>query len=94
MTVQRGNERVRLESRIVLPRREETFTARVQGKYLPDDKEIQIISRTVTEMRVTVPDAWAGAALSWNGTALAKTERGGCWLLTEKDQLQSAKPCP
>ena len=93
VSVQRGKDRVRLETRIVLPRREETFTARVQAKYSAEDKDIQIVSRTVTEMRVTVPDAWAGAALVWNGTAVAKTERGGCWLLTEKDQLQSAKPC-
>jgi hypothetical protein len=92
--VQRGNDRVRLETRIVLPRREESVTARVQGKYSAEEKEVQIVSRTVTEMRVTAPEAWAGAALNWNGTVVAKTHSGGCWLLVEKDQLQSAKMCP
>jgi len=94
VTVQRGSDRQRLETRIVLPRREETFTARVQGKYSPEEKDIQIVSRTVTEMQVTVPEAWVGAALVWNGTPVAKPESGGCWLLVQKDQLQSAKPCP
>jgi hypothetical protein len=93
-SVQRGNDRLRLETRIVLPKRDETVTARVQGKYLPEEKEIQILSRTATELRVTVPDAWAGGTLSWNGTPLAKVEHGGCWLLVEEKQLQSAKPCP
>jgi hypothetical protein len=94
VTVQRGNDRVRLDTNIVLPKREETFTARVQGKYDPEEKEIQIISRTVTELRVTVPADWVGATLNWNGTALAKAESAGCWLLVEKDQLQEAKRCP
>ena len=55
VTVQRGKERVRVETRIVLPRREAGITARVEAQYLPADKEIQIVSRTVTEMRVTLP---------------------------------------
>jgi hypothetical protein len=92
-TVQRGKDRVRLETRIVLPKREEVFTARVQGKYLVEEKEISILSRTVTEMRVSVPEAWAGATLNWNGTPLAKVEAAGCWLLTETNHLQSAKAC-
>lgn len=94
VSVQRGKDRVRLETRIVLPRREEVVTARVQGKFLPEEKEIQVVSRTVTELRVTIPEAWAGAALSWNGTPLVKVEAAGCWVLTLDKQLQSAKPCP
>jgi len=93
-TLQRGNERIRLETRIILPKREETLTARVQAKYVPEEKEIQIVSRTVNEMRVTVPEAWTGAALNWNGTPLVKADRAGCWLLAEEKQLQNAKPCP
>ena len=54
-TVQRGKERMRMETRIILPKRDAGGTARVQAKYIPEDKEIQIVSRTVTELRVTVP---------------------------------------
>ena len=38
--VQRGKERARLETKIMLPKREELITARVQGRYLPDQKEL------------------------------------------------------
>ncbi len=93
-TVQRGKERMRVETRVVLPRREETVTARVQARYLPDIKEIQVLSRTVAGMRLTIPEAWAPAGLNWNGTDLGKADAAGCWLLEEKNQLLSAKRCP
>jgi hypothetical protein len=92
--VQRGGDRVRLETRIILPKREQAFTARVQGKYLAEEKEIQILSRTVTELRLTVPEAWVGSMIDWNGTPVARADHGGCWLLVEEKQLQSAKACP
>jgi predicted esterase len=69
-TVQRGKDRVRMETRIIVPRRDPAVSARVEAQYLPDDKEIQIVSRTVTEMRITVPPQWAQAKLLWNGLAL------------------------
>jgi hypothetical protein len=93
VTVERGGDRVRLETRIVLPKRDEAVTARVQGSYHADQKTIEILSRTVVELRVTVPEAWAGATLNWNGTALAQAGHAGCWLLVEEKQLQSARPC-
>jgi predicted esterase len=93
--VQRGKERIRLETRIVLPRRDPVITARVQAQYLPAEKEIQIVSRTIKQMRVTVPPHWAeGAKLFWNGLPLNKIEAAGCWVLTiDKELLHSAK-CP
>jgi hypothetical protein len=79
----------------VVPRRDAIVTARVEGKYLPADKEIQIISRTVKEMRVTIPPEWAmGAKLYWNGLALEKIEGPGCWLLTIETELLRAAKCP
>ena len=53
VAVQRGKERIRVETRIVVPSRDPVVTARVEAQYLPADKEIQIVSRTITEMRVT-----------------------------------------
>jgi hypothetical protein len=92
-TVERGKERIRIETRIVLPKREEVVTARVQAKYFAEENEIQILSRTVIEMRVTVPEAWAGAMLNWNGTPLVKAEPG-CWLLAEDKAIPKASKCP
>lgn len=93
--VERGGKRNRVETRIVLPRRDALVTARVDAKYLPADNEIQIISRTVKEMKVTVPPQWAeGSRLYWNGLALERIEGPGCYLLTIDKELLRAAKCP
>jgi hypothetical protein len=92
--VQRGKDRVRLETRILLPKREEVITARIQGRYLPDQKELLIISRAVTQLRVRIPAEWAPVNVSWNGLDVVKAESAGCWTLSiEKDPPEAAK-CP
>ncbi len=91
--VQRGRERKRVETRIVLSRRDAFVTARVQGQYLPAEKQIQIMSRTVTEMRLTVPPQWAGSKLFWNGLVLEKIDAPGCYRLTIDKELLHAAPC-
>ena len=92
--VQRGKERVRLDTRILLPKREEVITARVQGRYLPDQKELLIISRAVTQIRVRIPPEWTPVTVSWNGLDVLKADSAGCWVLTmEKDPPEAAK-CP
>lgn len=92
--VQRGKERTRIETRILVPHHDFVATARVQGKYDPGQKQILIISRTVTEMRLTVPTAWAGAGLWWNGLALDRIDKAGCILLTVDKELLHASACP
>ena len=91
--VQRGKERTRIETRILVPHRDFVPTARVQGKYDPAQRQITIISRSVTEMRVTVPEAWAGASLWWNGLSLEKIDQPGCVRLTIDKELLHAGPC-
>jgi dienelactone hydrolase len=91
--VARGKERIRVETRVVLPKRDSAVTARVQAQYSPADKEIQIISRTVTEMRVTVPPAWTPATLYWNGLSLQDLKTPGCYALTVEKELLRASPC-
>src|SRR5271157_1376452 len=91
--VQRGKERIRVDTRIVLPKRDSAVTARVQAQYSPVEKEIQIISRTVTEMRVTVPSAWTPATLYWNGLSLQDLKTPGCYALTVEKELLHAAPC-
>lgn len=94
VTVQRGKERMRVETRVVLPQRPASVTARVQAQYLPAEKEVQIVSRTVTEMRVTIPPQWVPSVLNWNGVALEKIETPGCRLLTIEKALQKVGSCP
>ena len=65
----------------------------MQGQYLPAEKEIQIISRTVTEMRVTVPGEWVPARLLWNGLTLENLEEAGCWVLSVQKELLRAERC-
>jgi predicted esterase len=98
-TVQRGKDRIRMETRIIVPRRDAAVSARVQAQYLPDDKEIQIVSRTVTEMRITVPPQWMPAKLVWNGLALENItleniKEAGCRVLTVQKELLNAALCP
>jgi hypothetical protein len=93
--VQRGKEKIRMETRIVVPHRDPVVTARVEAQYLPEDKEIQIVSRTIQEMRVTIPPHWArDSRLFWNGLALEKIESPGCLLLTVEKELLHAVKCP
>src|SRR4051812_42726270 len=82
IAVQRGKERVRIETRIVLPRRDTGPTARVEAQYRPAEKEIQIVSRTATEMRITIPAAWLPATLLWNGLTMENLKEAGCWMLS------------
>jgi hypothetical protein len=91
--VERGKDRIRLETRIVLPKRPSAVTARVQGQYLSDLKQVQIISRTVTQMRITLPEAWLPAVINWNGLEVAKAESPGCWLLEEQKELLTGRKC-
>jgi predicted esterase len=93
VTVQRGKERIRVETRITLPRRETGVTSRVEAQYLPADKEIQIVSRTITEMRVTVAPEWLPATLLWNGLTLENLKEAGCWVLSVQKELLRAEKC-
>ena len=91
--VLRGKEKLRFDTRVVLPRLDSFVTARVQGKHDPEDETIQIISRSVTEMRVTIPSGWLPADLYWNGVSVEGFAKPGCYLLTIDQELLNAAPC-
>src|ERR1035437_7659500 len=93
VTVQRAKERIRVETRITLPRRETGITSRVEAQYLPAEKEIQIVSRTITEMRVTVAPQWVPATLLWNGLTLENLKEAGCWVLSVQKELLRTEKC-
>ncbi|MSV30602.1 MAG: hypothetical protein EXQ52_17935 [Bryobacterales bacterium] len=91
VVVERGGSRIRLETRILLPAREETVTARVQARYLTELKEVEILSRSVSELRITVPDHWIGAKVTWNGSEPGIVDAAGCWLLTQEKTVTLAR---
>jgi predicted esterase len=94
-TVQRGKDRVRLESFVTVPKPDNVVTARVQGQFLAAERELQIVSRALKEMQVTIPEDWARESrLSWNGLALEKIDGPGCVLLTVEKELLRAGKCP
>jgi predicted esterase len=92
--VLRGKDRIRIETNIVLPKRSASITARVQAKYDGAGHEIQILSRAVTGMRLTIPPPWSAATLNWNGVPLEMAEPTGCLLLSITKELENAAPCP
>jgi hypothetical protein len=95
--VQRGKDRFRLETSVILPTRAPGVTARVQAMFNPGEKEIQIISRAVTEMQVTVPPHWTPSVLNWNGVPLEKLEASQaprCYILRIDKELEYLSPCP
>jgi hypothetical protein len=94
LTVQRGKDRIRVETHVTLPRRESGVTARLQAQFLPAEKEIQIVSRTVTELRLNVAPQWVPGTLLWNGLALQALKEPGCWLLAVEKELIHATKCP
>jgi dienelactone hydrolase len=79
--IQRGKDRHRLETRIILPKRDEAVTVRVQAQFLADSRELLVITRGVTELRVTLPDYWLPCPINWNGNDMGKAASPGCWLL-------------
>lgn len=93
-TIQRGRERIRLETRIIIPLGTPAASARVEGQYLAATKVVQVISRAVTEMRVAIPAEWVPSVLSWNGVALEKVETAGCRLITVEKALPQTSSCP
>lgn len=91
--VQRGRSRERIETRVVTQHIDSAATARVQGKFEQADNLVLIISRTVTEMKVTIPEQWVGSGLMWNGLAMEKIGKPGCVLLTIDKELLHAGEC-
>lgn len=91
--VERGKEHIRLETKIEMAPRAEPVTARVRAQYLPDLQEIEVVTRAVTQMKLTLPETWLPARINWNGTELANATAAGCWLLDEQKELLSARRC-
>lgn len=92
VTIERDKERIRLVTRYQLRQRPEVITARVKAEYLPEAKEITIVSRTVATARLQVPPQWAPVSVNWNGTTVAQPNEPGCWIVSIKNPGE-ARPC-
>jgi len=92
--VQRGKEHLRLETKIEMAPRAEPVTARVRAQYLPDMQEVEVVSRAITQMKLTLPASWLPVKITWNGTEVANADTPGCWLLDEQKELLTGKRCP
>ena len=93
VTVQRGTARQRVETRIVAPKRPSVVSARAQGKFDAEEREIAIVSRAVSEMRVTIPAHWVPATLNWNGLPLDELKEPGCLALHVQNEILKAEKC-
>jgi len=91
--VRRGKDRMRIETRIVVPHRDPVVTARVKAEYMPDYHQIVLISRAITEMKVTLPPEWIPGDLLWNGLTLENVKTPGCYALRLEKELLHAGPC-
>jgi len=83
--VQRGKDRIRMETRIALPRREELLTARLQSEFLLDGRVLQVISRNIAAVRLHIQQAWVPATVNWNGNEVGPVPNAGCWLLSDEN---------
>ncbi len=88
--IQRGSQRLRIETRIVVPRREVQVTARVHAEYSSDTDEVLIATSRVAELRIQLPSYWVPVAINWNGTDVGRADRAGCWALV---MGAKAEPC-
>ncbi len=88
--VLRGKERMRIETRTVLPKRQELVTARIQAEFLSESREVLLISRGVAELRISLPRYWTPARINWNGQDAGTADAAGCWFLSGGGP---ARPC-
>jgi poly(3-hydroxybutyrate) depolymerase len=85
----RKGKSIRIETRIVIPQRHEMETARILAEYIPEEKEILVVTRGVRRAMLRVPDAWAPVRLSWNGNDLDGRAAAGCWILESPQNSSS-----
>ncbi len=88
--IERGKQKMRIETRIVLAKRTENVTARIRAEYFPDARQIYVITRYVGEARLTVPPEWSPCPINFNGNDVGKADGGGCWLVTRT----AVRRCP
>ncbi len=79
--LRRSGKNMRIETRIVIPKRDESETARILAEYLEATREVLVVSRGVKTAMLRISESWAPVKISWNGTDLETQAKPGCWLL-------------
>lgn len=88
LVVQRGRERLRIETRVVIARRDENFTAQIRGEFNPETRDLFVITRGVGEVKLNLPEEFVPAKVNWNGNQMGDLDKAGCYMLGAK-----ATPC-
>ena len=88
LSVQRGKERIRIETRVVIARRDENWTAQIRGEFSPESHDLFVITRGVGEVKLDLPGEFVPAKVNWNGNPMGELEIAGCYMLGTK-----AVPC-
>ena len=91
VVVLRGKERLRMESRIALAKREENVTARVRAEFLMDGHQLLLITRGVAAVRLDLPSYWTPCTINWNGVEAGSADIGGCWTVTAGGMAQKCQ---
>lgn len=92
LMIERAGKRQRIETKVILPKREETVTARIQAEYLPDTDEIQLLSRGVAEARLRIPANRVPVTVNWNGNNAGRLATHGCWVVSLSAPPQPCTP--
>ncbi len=92
VVIQRGKGRLRIETRITLPQREELLTARLQAEFVLDGRVLQVVSRNIASVRLRIPEAWVPATVNWNGSEAGPVPNAGCWILSDENGARLS-PC-
>jgi hypothetical protein len=90
VVIQRGSQRLRIETRILIPKREAELTGRVQAEYDSDTREVLIATSRVAELRLQLPSYWVPVDINWNGADMGAADKPGCWALVAGAK---AEPC-
>lgn len=78
LMIERGDRRIRLESRVMVPPRPEMLTARIQAEFMPAASGIQVLSRGAAEAQIVIPPEWVPVSINWNGVELGQVAEPGC----------------
>lgn len=88
VSILRGKDRMRIETRVVIAGREENWTAQIRGEFDPSSRDLLIITRGVGEVKLNLPAEFTPAKVNWNGNQMGELENAGCYMLGAK-----AVPC-
>ncbi|MBK9169419.1 MAG: hypothetical protein IPM24_18415 [Bryobacterales bacterium] len=94
LMIERAGKRSRVEAKVVRPPRPAGYTVRVQGEIqgAGDERELILVSRGVSVLRITPPPGWLPLQVLWNGDRLEAAGGHACWELDRTGEPR-VQPC-